>query len=545
MKAIYLREVRACFTNMTGCVFIAVVTFFIGIYFMANNLYYGYPQFSYALLNGIVVFLVAVPILTMRSMAEERRARTDQLLLSAPVSLTGVVLGKYFSMLTVLAIPMGLFCLCPLIIAANGTGQLASDYASILAFFLMGCVFAAVGMFLSSLTESQVIAAVSTFAALLALYLWDDLMDFLPDALAGLLSRFSFSSVLYNFAYYSVFDVGGVVLYLSLSGLFVFLTVQALQKRRWLRRWPKAETQASPGRLPGSHHCYRGAIVIFINLIVGQLPTHLLEFDLSDKQLYTVTDTSRELLAGLDKDVEIVVLAEESNVDERIAKFLDNYAALSGHITVTEVDPVAHPSAAESYNAAVNSLVVRCEETGKARAISFDDIIVYDQMYYYMYGQIYETEFDAEGQLTSAVDYVTGDNDTVIYTMENHDETALSTQVTDAIEKANLTLDSTSLLLTGSVPEDCSLLISYGASKDLTDDELTLIRAYLDGGGQVMFVLAQTEEEMPNWETLMAVYGLSLADGYVADTARYYPQLGSVYAIAPVFLLQLRHQRLL
>lgn len=233
MKAIYLREVRACFTNMTGCVFIAVVTFFIGIYFMANNLYYGYPQFSYALLNGIVVFLVAVPILTMRSMAEERRARTDQLLLSAPVSLTGVVLGKYFSMLTVLAIPMGLFCQCPLIIAANGTGQLASGYASILAFFLMGCVFVAVGMFLSSLTESQVIAAVSTFAALLALYLWDDLMDFLPDALAGLLSRFSFSSVLYNFAYYSVFDVGGVVLYLSLSGLFVLLTVQALQKRRW------------------------------------------------------------------------------------------------------------------------------------------------------------------------------------------------------------------------------------------------------------------------------------------------------------------------
>lgn len=94
------------------------------------------------------------------------------------------------------------------------------------------------------------------------------------------------------------------------------------------------------------------AIVVFLNLIVGQLPTHLLEFDLSDKQLYTVTDTSKEFLAGLDKDVEIVVLAEESNVDERIAKFLDNYAALSSHITVTEVDPVAHPSAAESYNAA-------------------------------------------------------------------------------------------------------------------------------------------------------------------------------------------------
>ena len=114
---------------------------------------------------------------------------------------------------------------------------------------------------------------------------------------------------------------------------------------------------------------------------------------------------------------------------------------------------------------------------------------------------------------------MTGDNDTVIYTMENHDETALSTQVTDAIEKANLTLESTSLLLNGSVPEDCSLLISYGASKDLTDDELTLIREYLDSGGQVMFVLAQTEEEMPNWETLMAEYGLTLADGAVLKAA--------------------------
>lgn len=233
MSAIYKRELSSYFNSMIGYVFIAVLVFFTGIYFMAYNLYSGLPQFSYTLYSLMTILMFAIPLLTMKSMAEERRSRTDQLLLTSPVSLTGVVLGKYFSMLTVLAIPMGLFCLCPLIIAANGTGQLASDYASILAFFLMGCVFVAVGMFLSALTESQVIAAVGTFAALLVLYLWDDLMEFLPDVLSGVLSRFSFSSVLYNFAYYSVFDVGGVVLYLSLAGLFVFLTVQVLQKRRW------------------------------------------------------------------------------------------------------------------------------------------------------------------------------------------------------------------------------------------------------------------------------------------------------------------------
>ena len=233
MTAVYRRELRSSFSSMIGYVFIAVVVFFIGIYFMANNLFYGDPRFSLTLTNVMVVFLVAIPVLTMKSMAEERRSRTDQLLLTAPVSLTAVVLGKYLAMVTVLAVPLALSCLCPLIIAANGEACLASDYATILAFFLMGCVFVAVGLFISALTESQIIAAVGTFAALLVLYLWDALMSFLPDALANVLGQFSFGSVLNNFAGYNVFDLGGLVLYVSLAGLFVFLTVQALHKRRW------------------------------------------------------------------------------------------------------------------------------------------------------------------------------------------------------------------------------------------------------------------------------------------------------------------------
>lgn len=277
------------------------------------------------------------------------------------------------------------------------------------------------------------------------------------------------------------------------------------------------------------------AIVIFLNLIVGQLPSHVREFDLSDNKIYTVSDTSKEFLAGLDKDVEIVVLAEANTMDERISKFLDRYAALSGRIKVTEVDPVAHPSAAESYGAASDSLVVRCADTGKSRTISFNDMITYDQSYYYMYGQQYETGFDVEGQLTSALDYVTGDTGKTVYALSNHGESELASQVKSAIEKSNFTLSSVSLLLNGGVPDDCDLLLSYGATKDLTADELTLLQTYLNGGGRLMFLPGQTEEKLPNWETLLESYGLRLADGYVADTQRYYQQLGSMYAIAPVF----------
>ena len=233
MTAIYKRELSSYFNSMIGYVFIAALVCFTGIYFMAYNLYSGLPDFSYALMSLMNILMFTIPILTMKSMAEERRSKTDQLLLTAPVSLTSVVMGKFFAMATVLAIPVVLAGFCPLIIAANGQAYLLSDYAALLAFFLMGCVFIAIGMFISSLTESQIIAAVGTFAVLLLLFLWEDLIGFLPSALSGVLSAFSFRTVFYNFAQYHVFDVGGLILYLSLTALFVFLTIQTLLRRRW------------------------------------------------------------------------------------------------------------------------------------------------------------------------------------------------------------------------------------------------------------------------------------------------------------------------
>lgn len=287
MQAIYKRELRSYFNGMTGWLFTAVLTAFFGIYFMAYNLFQGDPYFSTALGASLFVLMALVPVLTMRSLAEERHSRTDQLLLTAPVRLGAVVLGKYCAMLTVLALPVGLSCLCPLIIKLNGTAFLRADYAAILAFFLLGAVELAVGLFISSLTESQLIAAVGTFCTLLVLYLWDGLVSFLPatawgsfvglslvlaavglavnaladnwrvtagtlavgaaaliggfwwksDAFAGLLpevlGRFSLLTAFDSFSVDHVFDVGGVVLYLSLMALLVFLTVQVLQKRRW------------------------------------------------------------------------------------------------------------------------------------------------------------------------------------------------------------------------------------------------------------------------------------------------------------------------
>ncbi len=291
MSAIYRRELKAYFDSVTGWLCIAFLCAATGLYFMVYNLFYGYPNLSIALYYSLFIFLVAVPILTMRSMAEERRSKTDQLLLTSPCTVTGMVLGKYFAMLTVYAIPHVLFCLYPLVLyfAAGSTGTVyfASDYASILAFFLLGAVYIAIGLLVSSLTESQVIAAVGTFGLLLLFYLWDSLLSFLggepvvslvgllllvaglaallqsltgnrtvtalvggvgavaviavylvddalyDNLLADLLSQFSLNAAFQSFALEYVFDLGGLLLYLSLAFLLVFLTIQVVQRRRW------------------------------------------------------------------------------------------------------------------------------------------------------------------------------------------------------------------------------------------------------------------------------------------------------------------------
>lgn len=274
------------------------------------------------------------------------------------------------------------------------------------------------------------------------------------------------------------------------------------------------------------------SIVVIVNLIIAQLPSNVLEFDISDTKIYTVSDTSVEYLAELEQDVEIIILAEDGSVDERIIKFIDSYSALSKHLSVTQIDPVAYPSALTDYEAESDTIVVRVSDTGKQTAIPISDMIGYDASSLY-YGYEVETDFDAEGLLTSAVDYVISDASHVVYTMTGHDEGDLPAAALDSIAKANLTTDSVSLLLDGAVPEDCDLLVSYAPTSDLSDDELAMLRDYMAEGGQITLLMSSEDILLPNWEALLLEYGLEVADGYVADTERYYQQSESYYYIFP------------
>ncbi len=287
MKAIFKKELRSFFLSMTGYALIAFLITFVGIYFMIYNIGYGYPYFAYTLSGVMLILLILVPVITMRSFAEEKKNRTDQLLFTSPIKIRDIVLGKYAAMVSVFFVPNVVFCLFPLIIKIMGNSSLLSDYVSLMEFFLMGCAFIAIGMFFSSVTESPMIAAVITFAVTLILYIWDTLIGYLPSsAFANLavlivivicgalllhhvnknkylsiglaavatvaltvvyivdsslfenrlnliLSKLDVAAAFNNAAFNSLFDLPGTIVNLTIIGVFIFLTVQSIEKRRW------------------------------------------------------------------------------------------------------------------------------------------------------------------------------------------------------------------------------------------------------------------------------------------------------------------------
>lgn len=274
------------------------------------------------------------------------------------------------------------------------------------------------------------------------------------------------------------------------------------------------------------------AIVIVINMIAGQLPESIRNIDISDNRIYEISDTSWEILKDLDQDVTFTVFAEKSSTDDMIKTFLDKYTSLSDKISVEWVDPVLHPSELTENNVSEDTILVSCKETGKTTTVAFSDILVTDEYSYYTTGTSSATEFDGEGQLTGAVNYVTSDSQKKIYYTTGHGESSFSSSVTDLLDKSNMTEEELNLIMTGEIPEDCDLLFMYSPVTDITEDEQALLKDYIAHGGKVYITLpSEKKEETPNLDALLTSYGMTPADGYIADMSRNYQ--GNYYYIFP------------
>ncbi|MCF0262041.1 MAG: ABC transporter permease subunit [Sphaerochaetaceae bacterium] len=286
MIAVFKKELTSYFKGITGYLFAAFLLFFVGIYVMAYNLSGYYSNFEYSLDSVTFVFLILIPLLSMRCVAEERKQKTDQLLYSLPLKLSDVIIGKFLAMITVLGVPVLVLSLYPLILSQFGTVSFGPAYGTIFAFFLLGCSLLSIGLFISSLTENQIAAAIISLVVMILIYFLDALTSFVSTdaqaslsaliigviilgtviyffgknlmvsvvfsviAICGLLIWHSINSAFFSglfgtiisklslFSRFSsfvsgVFDLSAIVYFISVIVVFIFLSIQEMEKRRW------------------------------------------------------------------------------------------------------------------------------------------------------------------------------------------------------------------------------------------------------------------------------------------------------------------------
>jgi len=515
MFAIYKRELKSYFHSFIGFLFIAVTLFFLGLYFTVYGLMNGYPYFSYAVSAVAFVFLVSVPILTMKVLAEERRSKTDQLILTAPISVTKIVVGKFFALLTIFLIPVVIICAYPLILAQFGTVPLSEAYLSILAYFLYGMTAIAIGLFISSVTESQVIAAVLGFAILFVGYMMASICSLISSSGNWL------TQILGSFDLYTHFgemllgtlNLEGVVYYISLTVLVLFLTVQSIQKRRY----SVSVKHISAGAYSTGMIAITVAIVVVVNIIVGEMPSTWTNIDVTIDKMYSLTDQSKEYIANMKEDVTIYVLANEDNQDGTLQQTIQRYDDLSDHITVEYVDPTVNPMFYMQHtqeDVSTNSLIVVSEK--RSKVIDYNNI--YETTMDYSTYTSSVTGYDGEGQITSALDYVLSEDMPKVYMTEGHGEYSFASSFLTGLSKENVEYATINLLEHDTVPEDAACLVINSPGSDFSADDKDKVISYLEKGGKVVAVTCyNTDAELTNFEAILGYMGLQVVDGMVLE----------------------------
>lgn len=529
MLAIFKREFKSLFWNITGWLFIGITLALFGLYFFVYNLSYGYPYISYSLSAIAFLFMVTVPILTMRVLAEEKHAKTDQLLLTAPISVGKIVLGKFLALALVYTICIGVICVSPLVLMIFGDVPLAETYVGILGFWLYGLATIAIGTFVSSLTESQVISAVVSFGLIFVGYMMSSICSVISSSgnlLTKILGCYDLYTPLDDF-FNGTLSVTGIVYYLSVIALALFLTEQMIQKRRWtISRNMISTSVFSTGMI-----AIVVALTVVVNLIASALPETYTQIDATSQKLYSITEDTEKYLDTLKDDVTLYVMVNKNSKDDNVDRTLQKYASASKHVKVKYVDPNVSPTFASKYtdsDVTSNSIIVVCGDRSKVIDYNSD-------IYEYSYDSSYNysvTGYDCEGQVTAAIQYVTSESTTNVYELTGHDESTLSGDFSEVFQKRFMNVGSLSLLTVDAIPEDCQALFITAPQSDLSEDDLSKLSQYLGNGGKIYLSIDYSKwNDLTNFKKLLSDNNIETTESLLAETDRSY------YYQSPFYLL--------
>ncbi len=534
MIAIYKKELKQYFYSVTGSIFVSVNLFVLGIYFLAVNLLGMSPSIAPVISGIVFILMMMVPILTMRIMSEERKQKTDELLLTSPVSVFGMVLAKYLSLLTIFLIPVGVAALLPPVISSFGDVSYGESYAAILGYFLYGAACLALGLFISSLVESQISAAVLSFIALFVTNIISGLVGMLTESGNKWLEVFNILDLpgrLEN-SLNGILSLKDGLYFLSFILLFLFFTVQAVEKRRYT----VSKATLSLTAYSSVSIVALTAVAILVNYFAQKIPTDYSEYDTTKEKLFTLTEDSKKFISGLNDDITIYVMGKKESLEnygeKDLEKTLDQYAELSSHIHVVYKDPAIDPSFAEKYtdqNVSMGSIIVVSGE--RSKVVTSRDLYV-TEMDYSTYSET-RTGYDGEGQITSAISFVTDANIPKLYVITGHEEYPLSDfpSLSEAVKKLNLENADLNLMQSGSIPEDAGAVAIFSPKKDFSKEDADAIKDYLKKGGKVIATYDYTDNALVNYESIFESYGVTHVNGLVLEGDQNHMYQSPVYLI--------------
>ncbi len=535
MIAIAKREFAALFNNVIGWLFTGVVIAFYGLYFFLYNMVYGINSITHTLSAITFIFMITVPLLTMRILSEERHNRTDQLLMTAPVNTWQIVLGKYLALAAVFAIPVVFIAITVPIMTLFGEVDVVSCYLALLGFTLYGLLSLAIGLFISATTESVVISAVITFVLLLLGFMMSSIVDAIFSEnviLSKVLGAYDLIGPLDDLSS-GTLNLCSIAYYVTVTFLFLFFTVEIIEKRRWTVSTRKISATVFSEATIALVIC----AVIAANVLMARVPEKYTQIDTTKEKYYSITKKTYDFLKDYDKDVTIYVVGKKADVKEsynEIPKTLNRYKEANKHINVVYVNTNKNPTFLKEHNGEgleEGSLIVESEERFKQIPISD----IYESEFdYETYSQDI-TGYDGEGQITSALDYVASEDLISVYVLEGHDELTMGDDYYAVMEKLNYDIKTLNLLQNDSVPNDCEALIINGVQSDFSEDDANKIKDYLKKGGNVITTMDFLQiGELTNFKTILSEYGITPVDGVVAEMDKNYYYQNQYYLLPNV-----------
>lgn len=538
MFAIYKKELKTFFNSMVGWFYLAANLFFAGWYFRMYGILTGYPYVSYVISGVMLIFLLSMPVLTMRIFAEETKLRTDQLLYTSPVPVWKIILGKYLSLLTVFSIPIIVMCLYPIIMFIFGAVPIAENYLSLLGFFLFGASCLAIGLFLSSVTDNQIIAAILTFFILLFLVMISGIKDLISstgNVITSFLSIFDITKRL-DYFLYGIINFSAIFYYFTIIFICLCLTGFLISKRRWT--FNSAFIKTAISNVMGL--VISLAVLIGINVIFIFVPDSSKSIDITYNGIYSITDRTKEILDGLTSDLTIYYLVDSATIDDTVEKTLTDISDYSDHIKLEYISPTDNPYFYSTYsevNLKDNSIIVVGEN--KYRAVDYIDFfeISYGIDYNaeqgkYVASSYNVTGYDGEGRIMAAIEYACSPDIPKVYCITGHDELDIEPGLLERLEKVNVEIETINLLTYDEVPEDAKAVLILGPLGDFSEEEANKIKTYLEKGGSAIMIVAYSDSgELKNYYSLFDMYNIDVQTGLIIE------QGSSFYNSQPYYLL--------